>query len=130
MPITTLKYEEKQLTIHIATDHIFFMDVLATLEKTYKENPTLHSIWDLSKAADIGIRKQEIDLLSGYLGKFIHMRDGGKTALILNGSSSSKILNMIEDRFKDQPVSVKIFKSPKPAMRWLNVDWVIEKEQD
>ncbi len=124
MPITSLRDEERQLTVFTATGEISFDEVTNAITSFYAGDYTLKVLWDMRDATAREITSRQVEQIALLLEEYRQQRSiGVKTAIVtptdLNYGLSRMLVSFVEIREEHYPVFMKVFRTMNEALNWL-----------
>lgn len=111
-----------KLTTFICSGVTTPVEVATQLQTFYDATPTLHTIWDYTKADLSALTAERISDLAGFLKQTSHSRAGGRSALVF----SLEQLQLINDRLPSLAelavvdATIKIFSDVVKARTWIS----------
>jgi hypothetical protein len=122
-PLKRHSYPQRELTVFTAHGLIDADTILEELRDYYGGQPTLHSLWDFSKADVTTISSDDISSLAHYIKQHIANRRGGKAALVFSKDLDFGLGRMIDAQLEIEgsPVAMSSFKSRADALKWLEI---------
>lgn len=120
-----------ELTVHLVMGEISAEEILATARTFLSNSPSRLSLWDFSGADFSLLDVSELDPLFNALRPYVHVRTGGKTALVFSTTEGFGLGRMCEAlaEIRMFPMSLKAFDSREEARRWLLVDEAEEESK-
>lgn len=124
MGIKITKDKGQDLTVHVVTGPVSEAEMYDALTKLYKQEPTMHLLWDMSKA-EVG--HVTTDTLRRFVRKAAQMgerRQGGRTAIIAPQDLQYGLARMSEffAEMESAPYNLRVFRSKEEALQWLKSD--------
>jgi len=119
--IETTVDTKHNLTIHRASGKITSQELLSSINSFYDGSPTLHTLWDFSKAALSSISNESIRQIFSLVQNRGTNRQNGKTALVAKKDLEYGMARMFQIMSTDNgfPFTIKVFRSYDEAMQWL-----------
>ena len=125
MPITSLRDEEKQLTVFTATGELSFDEIRNAITSFYEGDYTLKVLWDMRDATARAVSSKHVDQIENLLEKYRQQRSKGiKTAIVtptdLDYGISRMLVSIAEIREKRFPVLMNVFRTMDEALNWIS----------
>ena len=119
--IETRRDRDRKLTVFSCTGTPTPEQVQSTLRDFYAEAPTLHTIWDYTKADLSALTADKIRQIAAFLKNTSHSRRGGRSALVFTleqlSSLNDRLPSMAELTVED--ATIKIFSDMGKAENWV-----------
>jgi hypothetical protein len=110
-----------ELTVHLVRGRVSEAEVLEAAKVFLKGQPTRLSLWDFREADFSGLQVSALAPFFNAIFPYIHIRKGGKTALVFGSTEGFGLGRMCEAlaEVRQFPVRIKSFNSREEARRWL-----------
>jgi len=120
MPITRNEIES-DVTVFEVRGATSAEEIAAAAAEFYRQGPTLHTIWDVSKGSLAGL---SFDLVCDLARRFTHdfpTRRGGRTAIVASKAVDYGVARMIDAvaTLEETPFAVRIFYQFDEALAWI-----------
>jgi len=111
----------RNLTIFKGTGAVRAEQVVAALLEFYRSGSTLNALWDLTEADLTGVDAGEIDRVITTAKEHAHLREGGKTAILVSRTVDFGIARRYEitSETRQHPISHYVFRDRDEALKWL-----------
>ena len=109
----------KQLTIHIVTGELLFDGAVEAVKEFYEVKPTLDVLWDLRDGTFKNLSNEKILSLVSFVSKHAHVREGGRTAMVVRADIDYDIARTIQAYAKELPLESGVFRTMDEAIKWL-----------
>jgi len=122
MPVTTIKLESDDLTIHDAWGKLTFEEAFIEIKIYYEhEKPTKNVLWDLTKVTELAFTAEEIEKNASFKSRFDKKRSTGKTAIVAKKPFSFSFSRMFKlfSQMNPAPHDVMVFRNRNQAETWL-----------
>ncbi len=113
--------KENQITIFTVSGEFFFDQIVDVVKQFYLSEFTLNIIFDLNKADMSALTAGQMEEIVKGAKEYAHLREGGKTALIMSRDLNYGIARMFETycEIKGHPIAYNVFKNIDEAMTWI-----------
>lgn len=115
---------DADLTIHTIEGAFTWKDVIATIDEYYRGQATTFVIWDYSDARNEHCSEDNLKAIARAAGKYVHVRAGGKTALVVPTDLLFGMARVFEAlaEAENMPIAIQCFRYISEASAWLKSD--------
>ncbi len=113
--------KNKDLTILVVTGKVSSDEITDALRDFYKSGFTLKLLLDFSNSEFSDLPSDQLPLIISVAKSYAHLREGGKTAIVMSSGVGFGIGRMYEtlSEIEQHPITHNICKSIDEAMDWL-----------
>jgi len=113
--------KEKDLTVFSVHGHFELDQLLNEIDRLYATYFTLHALWDFTNARFTTITGSHIEKIITLTRKYVDLRKGGKSAILVARDFSYGMARMYDTRakLKNSPVKYRVFRDMNEALEWL-----------
>lgn len=111
----------RDLTVLTLSDLVTTDDVIGALRDFYCRTCTSKAVWDFTRSDLRHAKKEDLAAVLSVAKSYAHLRQGGKTALVVPGDLGFGLCRMYESmaELKDHPVGHGVFRTMADALAWL-----------
>jgi hypothetical protein len=115
---------EKDICTFTVSNDVQVQEIIAKIDEVYPRISTKFIIWDFTEASPAGITLDNIQEIAFHAGKFIDIRQEGKTAIIGHKDIAYGLARMYEAVAENQelPYEYGAFRSVAAALQWFGLE--------
>ena len=113
--------KDRDTTLLVVTGTVTSEDVIRGLRDFYATTCTANALWDFSGSNLQDARLEQLAAVLAAAKAYGHLRQGGKTALVVPSDLGFGLARMYESmaELKNHPVEHGVFRSRTDALAWL-----------
>ena len=109
----------KQLTINIVAGELLFDGAVEAVKEFYEVKPTRDGLWDLREGTWEDLSDVRINIIIGFVAKHAHVREGGRTAMVVPADIDYGIARTAQSYAQNLPFEIGVFRTMDEAIKWL-----------
>jgi hypothetical protein len=109
------------VTVFKVKGKMLFDQIINEITQFYEKGLTRNAIWDFTRAEGAHISSEEIKKIAFHAKDFGHLRENGKTAIVISSSLAYGLGRMYDSLAQvfNHPVKHGVFRSFDDAVSWV-----------
>ena len=99
-----------------------FDEAVECVKEFYEMKPTKDVLWDLREGTWKDISEERIHGLISFISKHAHIREGGRSAMVVPDDIDYGIARAFQSYTADLPFESGVFRTMDEAIKWLTED--------